>query len=344
MNLDYPKAWKAMYLALAVVQGLGRDFHRARNLRAASFHKLENFMATCGSRQALHMTTMSMPGISTNPELQHFVYIDSTYALQQAQRPGVDPPHANRLFDELERETFRQARHIFTVGEYVRENVISHYGIDPACVTAAGTGRGSIAPFDGTKNFEEAPILFVAKERFVEKGGILLLEAFRIAHARNPRLSLVMVAPPEFRGLIEGRPGVQFRTSLPWCELEALFQQAALFAMPALYEPWGLVFLEALACKCPVLGMNRNALPELTANGSFGFLIQEPTAEAIAEGLLDAFSDPERLRRMGDAGQAECLRRYTWKRTAEIIANVLDGQRTGLKPIMSSATSKESFE
>ncbi|QOY85213.1 glycosyltransferase family 4 protein [Paludibaculum fermentans] len=298
-------------------------------------------MAGTGCSRALHMTTLSMPGSSSNSSFQHYVYIDSTYALQRAQRPAADPPHAQDLFDALERETFQQARHIFTVGEYVRDNVIAHYGIDPARVTAAGTGRGKIAPFHGPKNFDQAPILFVAKERFVEKGGLLLLEAFRTAHARNPRLRLVMVAPPEFRGPIEGTPGVQFRTALPWSELESLFQQAALFAMPALYEPWGLVYLEALACRCPVLGMRRNAMPELTGNGKFGFLIQEPTAQAVSEGLVDAFSNADRLRRMGEAGQTECLRRYTWERTAERIARVMGLPGAPAQPAFTNHRSKE---
>lgn len=295
-------------------------------------------MAAGGSNRALHMTTLSMPGRSRNPGFGHFVYIDSTYALQQAQQLTLDSPQAQKVLDALEKDAFQQARHVFTVGEYVRDNVIAHYGIDPARVTAAGTGRGNIAPYEGPKDFESAPILFVAKERFAEKGGLLLLDAFRIAHARNPRLQLIMVAPLEFRGLIESTPGVQFRTALPWSELEALFHQAALFSMPALYEPWGLVFLEALASRCPILGMNRNAMPELTGNGRFGFLIQEPTAEAVADGLLEAFREPGRLQRMGEAGQAECLRRYTWQRTAGIITQVMNGQPGEVSSALSSQT------
>lgn len=295
-------------------------------------------MVRVGCASALHMTTLSLPGSPQHTHFRHFVYIDSTYALQQAQQLTLDSPQAQKLFDALEKDTFQQARHVFTVGEYVRDNVIAHYGIDPARVTAAGTGRGNIAPYEGPKDFESAPILFVAKERFAEKGGLLLLDAFRIAHARNPSLQLIMVAPLEFRGPIESTPGVQFRTALPWSELEALFHQAALFAMPALYEPWGLVFLEALASRCPILGMSRNAMPELTGNGRFGFLIQEPTAEAVADGLLEAFREPGRLQRMGEAGQAECLRRYTWQRTAGIIAQVMNGQPGEVSSALSSQT------
>lgn len=338
VNLDSSRMWKALCLAMGVCQGLGMDFRRARITRAAAFRKLERAMAAGGSNRALHMTTLSMPGRSRNPGFEHFVYIDSTYALQQAQQLTHDAPQARKVFDALEKDTFQQAWHVFTVGEYVRDNVIAHYGIDPARVTAAGTGRGNIAPYQGPKDFESGPILFVAKERFAEKGGLLLLEAFRIAHARNPRLQLIMVAPLEFSDLIESTPGVQFRTALPWPELEALFHQAALFAMPALYEPWGLAFLEALASRCPILGMNRNAMPELTGNGRFGFLIQEPTAETVADGLLEALREPARLRRMGEAGQAECLRRYTWQRTAGIIAQVMNRQRSERPSALSSQT------
>jgi glycosyltransferase involved in cell wall biosynthesis len=110
-----------------------------------------------------------------------------------------------------------------------------------------------------------------------------------------------------------------FKTSLPWDDLERLFHQAALFAMPALHEPWGLVYLEALASRCPVLGLDRNALEEITGGGKFGFLVKEASPAAIADTLIRAFSDSARLESMAAAGQQHCLSTYSWARTAALI-------------------------
>jgi glycosyltransferase involved in cell wall biosynthesis len=89
--------------------------------------------------------------------------------------------------------------------------------------------------------------------------------------------------------------------------------------MPALHEPWGLVYLEALACRCAVLGLDRNALGEITGAGKYGFLVRHATPAAIADALVLAFSDTDKLRSMAAAGQEHCLSTYSWARTAALI-------------------------
>jgi glycosyltransferase involved in cell wall biosynthesis len=161
--------------------------------------------------------------------------------------------------------------------------------------------------------------LFVAKERFEEKGGKLLLDAFQKLTTVYPNVKLVMVCEPKYQALVESVRNAVFKTSLPWEELESLFHQAALFAMPALHEPWGLVYLEALASRCVVLGLDRNALGEITGGGKYGFLVRHATPAAIAAALTLALSDAEKLRSMAAAGQEHCLSKYSWARTASLI-------------------------
>jgi len=142
---------------------------------------------------------------------------------------------------------------------------------------------------------------------------------------RDQRLHLVVVAEEKYRAAVEAVPNATLKTDLPWEELECLFNSASLFAMPAEYEPWGLVYIEALACRTPILGLNRNALPEFTQNGKSGFLLNDVTPEALAECLLVALSDPDRLAQMGRIGQEHVLRQYTWKAVAERIISRLFG-------------------
>jgi len=182
---------------------------------------------------------------------------------------------------------------------------------------------GNVRCIEGEKPYSSCTTLFVAKDRFEEKGGLLLLEGFRLAQASDPRLKLIVVAPEPYREVAESVPGVAFKTALPWNELETLFNEASLFAMPALYEPWGLVYVEALACRTPVLGMNRNALPELTQNGEYGFLLDEATPSCVAAKLLNAYSDIDRLAAMGYRGQQYVRSRYSWDLTAARITDAL---------------------
>ena len=107
---------------------------------------------------------------------------------------------------------------------------------------------------------------------------------------------------------------------LPREQLQRLFESATIFAMPALNEPWGLVYLEAMACKTPVLGLRRNALPEMTDDGRLGFLVDDPSPERLSEALLDGLGGQKRLESMGIAAQERVLSTYSWDLTAGRIA------------------------
>ncbi len=91
-----------------------------------------------------------------------------------------------------------------------------------------------------------------------------------------------------------------------------------------LNDPWGQVYLEALLCRTPVIGLNRNGLPEIAMDGACGILVDNATPDALACAILDAVSDPARLAEMGSIGQAHVLEHYSWNRAVKSIAAVLD--------------------
>jgi glycosyltransferase involved in cell wall biosynthesis len=317
------------YLSLAT--GYGWEYNRTR--LASAFHGLwmrEHIGQ--GRKVFVHTGTNTIPLNSRVSSVRHVLFFDSTFHLMSASPSAQYSNVLRRRYDEFERAAITAAHHVFTVSESARADVIHHYGCSAERVTAVGTGTGNIRPRGGKKDYSRCNILFVAKERFEEKGGLVLLDGFRIAQKVDRRLKLTVVATEQYRQLIEQVPGATFKTALPWEELEACYNDASLFAMPALYEPWGLVFLEALACRTPVLGTNRNALPELTQNGQFGFLISEANPSSVATELINAFSDMERLAKMGSAGQEYVQGRYSWDKAAwKICAALLLREDSGLQ-------------
>jgi glycosyltransferase involved in cell wall biosynthesis len=102
-----------------------------------------------------------------------------------------------------------------------------------------------------------------------------------------------------------------------------LFDEACLYAIPALAEPWGLVYAEALATKTPILGLKRTALPNLTNSCEYGFLVEDAIPEAVTTALLDAVSNPARLQKMSENGQKYCLENFFWERTGNLIADAV---------------------
>lgn len=294
----------------------------ARRFRASG---IAGQAASLGIRDVLHTGTLDLPATDLADGVRHYLYCDQTWQLSLRYRPDAESyrPAARRHFDALEHQAYHQMRHIFTFGAYVRDNLIEAYGLPPDRVTVVGSGMGNIRPFTGEKDYTVPRLLFVAKHLFAAKGGHLLLDAFRLALARRPDLELDVVGSPELQRAIGAVPNVTLHGYLAWADLEALFHRATLLVQPMLNDPWGQVYIEALLSRTPVIGLDRNGLPEIVEGGRHGFLVGRAEPAALAETILAALSQPERLARMGETGQRHALASYGWPRVASRVADVL---------------------
>lgn len=300
------------------------DFLRTRASRMRQAEGLRSKARRAGVERILHMSNMSLP-LDGGDKHEHYLVCDSTWhtLMTHVDTCHRFPPRYRADFANLERRSFTNVSHFFPLAGYVADDLERHYGVDPARITVVGSGRGHMQPYFGEKDYHARRVLFAARLRFEEKGGQLLVEAFRLALQRVPDLHLTLVGDPRREHLLASTPNLTVLGHVSARELERLFREATLFAMPAPAEPWGLVYLEALVSKTPILGLRRNALPELAGDGRFGFIADEPEPQAVADALVSAFSDPQRLRRMGEEGQRHCLATYSWDGVAERIGAVL---------------------
>ena len=147
-----------------------------------------------------------------------------------------------------------------------------------------------------------------------------LVSAFRRLRQRHqPPLQLVVVchigSEEEERGvqsLVRSQgveEAVRFTNFVPHEELVALYNGAAVFAFPSLYEGFGLPVLEAMQCGCPVVSSNSSSLPEVV--GQAGMLLDPGDTESWTEGLLRVLCDDELRRILRERGlrQAEL---FSW--------------------------------
>jgi glycosyltransferase involved in cell wall biosynthesis len=310
-----------------MVAGLGRPLSSEQVLRGfRSRRRLAAQVAEAarklGARHVLHTGTFDLPATDRASGVEHYLYCDHSWALARTHHvhAGRYSARAMAAFEQAERDSLRGLAHVFTFGAYVRDNLIAHYGLPAGRVTAVGSGMGAIEPYDGPKSYDRPALLFVAKHLFQAKGGVLLLEAFELARRRRPDLTLTVVGDERSRAFVGNRPGIAFHAHLPWQALQQLFRDATLLVQPMLNDPWGQVYLEAMASRTPVMGLNRNGLPELVDGGRHGFLVDRAEPAALAEAILSAVSDPQRLERMASTAQRHVLRNYSWSRVAERIA------------------------
>jgi starch synthase len=265
-----------------------------------------------------------------------------------------------RLSSWAERSAFEDADAVIAVSEGMRRDILRSYpSIDPARVEVVYNG---IDLDEWRPNDDHAAVraLGVDPERpsivFVgritrQKGLPYLLRAARRL-PQGVQLVLCAGAPdtPEIMAEVTAlvdelraeREGVVWiDRHLPRAELTALLTAATTFVCPSVYEPLGIVNLEAMACGAAVVGTATGGIPEVVDDGVTGVLVPIEQAEDgtgtpldperfvtdLAEALTRVVGDPARAAEMGAAGRRRAEAHFAWdaiaERTLELYRRVL---------------------
>ncbi|MFE5812212.1 glycogen synthase [Streptomyces sp. NPDC056479] len=138
----------------------------------------------------------------------------------------------------------------------------------------------------------------------------------------------------EFRDLYQElsrvREGVHWIPQmLPRPEVIQLLTHAAVFVCPSVYEPLGIVNLEAMACGTPVVASQVGGIPEVVDDGKTGLLVplDDGFEAGLARALDSVIGDPETARRMGEAGRERAVGEFGWdavaRRTVRLYREIL---------------------
>jgi len=222
--------------------------------------------------------------------------------------PVVDPARIVIIPNAVDPDEFRPGRDA---------DVLERYAIDPDRPIVMYFGR--VTRQKGIGHLLEAARLLVPSAQLVLRAGA----------ADTPELD---------RELDEGiavlsheREGVTWiRESLSREELAALLSHATVTCCPSVYEPSGLVNLEAMACEAPVVASAVGGIPEIVEDGVTGLLVPfEPSSPAdpepanpgmfardLAAALNELIGDPTLARKMGQAGRRRVVEEFSWTAVA----------------------------
>jgi starch synthase len=234
-----------------------------------------------------------------------------------------------------ERASLAAATAVVAVSEGMRADVLSAYPeISPERVRVIRNGidTAEYAPDAGTDvlarhgvDRSRPYVIFVG--RITRQKGVPAL--LRAAAALDPSAQLVLCAgaadTPELghevatlvAGLQSSRSGVIWIPEmLPKAEVIQLLTHALAFVCPSVYEPLGIVNLEAMACATAVVASRVGGIPEVVDGGVTGLLVPPGDPASLADALNLLLRDPGRADAMGLAGRERAVKEFSWETVA----------------------------
>jgi glycosyltransferase involved in cell wall biosynthesis len=213
-------------------------------------------------------------------------------------------------------------------------SVVEDYGVDLGRVHVIGAGA-NVVPDEVGRHDDGHTILFIGRE-FERKGGRVLLDAFARVRRTRPWARLLVVGPRRLEVMPQGvmQLGPEPLTAIP-----SLLAQATVFALPTLAEPFGLAFLDAMACAVPCVGTDVDSVPDIVENGRTGLLVPPGDAAALARALGELLDGRDMAREMGARGRERVLAHFTWGRVARRLGEVL---RSAALPVRTESSHSHS--
>jgi alpha-maltose-1-phosphate synthase len=227
--------------------------------------------------------------------------------------PALDPSRVHVVKNGIDTDVWYPVAEVRSeTGEAPKpsESVLADLGVDPKRPIVAFVGR--------ITRQKGVPHLVKAAHRFDPEAQLVLCAGA----PDTPEVAAEMTAA--VRELSRARTGVFWvRDILPIGKIREILSAAKIFVCPSVYEPLGIVNLEAMACATAVVASDVGGIPEVVEEGRTGLLVHyDPVDPAAFEaGLADAvnalITDPERTQRLGQAGRQRCIDEFSWAHIAE---------------------------
>ncbi len=242
----------------------------------------------------------------------------------------------SKEYSPLARWAVKTADAVFSISRYVTGTLLAMGKPQHSIYTVLnGIGTARWDPnIDGQELRRELGIpsdslvLASVSRLFSWKGQRELLRAFALVHAVVPNVRLMIVGAdaPEVEGgsfseelkALAKDLNIQDKVLFtgPRSDVPRVMAACDVFTLPSFEEPFGLVYLEAMAMRRPVVATNSGGAPEVVEHGRAGLLSPQLDIASLAADILKLLRDPELRRKMGEYGRAQVLDRFSAPRMA----------------------------
>ena len=259
--------------------------------------------------------------------LHHPITVDRNLELAHAknvwQRFNLQRWYA---FLNMQMKVARQVPRLVTVSENSRKDIVAQMGVDAdrLKIVPVGVDQDVFRPLEHVARVPGRLLVTTSSDQPL-KGLVPLLEAVAKVRTERNDVHLVVIGRPKngskIPALLEKlglRPHVEFVSGVSTERIVELYGECELAVVPSLYEGFSLPAIEAMSCAAPLVTTTGGALPEVTGpSGEAALTVPPNDPGALATAILTMLAEPELRARLGAAGRARILDRFTWRKTAE---------------------------
>jgi glycogen synthase len=248
--------------------------------------------------------------------------VATVHATERGRQGGTVPPGQPSGISAVEWWLTYQARHVIACSDYMVDEVVDTFATPRDKVTMVPNGVDAhlwAPPTPPPVRGEGGPLVVTWGRIQHEKGFHTLIEALPLVRTRVPDVRVVVAGRGSHLPALQDmahRMGVadcvDFAGFVPDDELRDLLHRASCAVIPSLYEPFGIVALEALAAGAPLVAAAAGGLTEVLSGSDAGLLFEPGKAPALAEALVHMLTEPGRAAASQLAGAALLRERYSW--------------------------------
>ncbi|HEY7440723.1 MAG TPA: glycosyltransferase family 4 protein [Acidimicrobiia bacterium] len=259
--------------------------------------------------------------------LHHPITVDRELELRETTNPWRRfNLHRWYSFLDMQMRVARAIPRLVTVSENSRRDIIDQMGVRPdrLHIVPVGVDQDVFHPLEQIERVPGRLLVTTSSDQPL-KGLVPLLEAVAKVRTERDDVHLVVIGRrkegskiPQVLERLDLTSHVQFVSGVPTQRIVELYAECELAVVPSLYEGFSLPAIEAMSCGAPLVTTTGGALPEVVGeDGTCALTVPPGDPSALAGAITRMLDNPELRHRLGAAGRARVLDRFTWRRTAQ---------------------------
>jgi glycogen(starch) synthase len=265
----------------------------------------------------------------TLAELYGVPLVTTFHTTTRGQHGGSLPPGEPSTIHAVESWIAHTSRHVIASSKFMAQEVISGFELAPERVHRIPNGIDPTWWAGGEHAQGRAPLVLTWGRVQYEKGFQVLAQAMSTLRSRVPGIECIVAGRGSYLPELQSQVDIEGVSDImrlvgfvPDERLRAGVHRAGCVVIPSLYEPFGIVALEALAGGAPLIAARTGGLAELIDGTGAGMLFEPGNADELATCIEMVLSDPELAGEMRQAGAELLATRYSWAAIARATVNL----------------------